>query len=208
MTEVDTFLEGAQAVLAALSDAKVAQAWEKASVLEGQTVGGLAGHLARSSVWAVDDYLKAGEPDAPLTFDSAGAYYAGIVERATEADHAAVRQRSAQVGEAGPEAVVAEMRERIKDLEPRLAAAGADRPVAVIGGAVMRLGDYLQTRIVEQVVHLDDLGRSVGKTFPIPEDCVAAALAVGVDLGRHRFGDVAMIRSLFRDTGSSVLPVL
>lgn len=204
----EAFLSGARAVLAAVSDPIVAEQWDAPSVLEGQTVAGLVGHLARGAVWAVGDYMSAGEPDGPLTFESAGAYYAFVADATSEADHGAIRQRGAQVAAEGHAALVERLTDRIAGIESQLRKAGPDRRVAVIAGAVVRLGDYLQTRVVEQVVHLDDLARSVGKDWPVPDECVAIALAVAVDIGRLRFGDAAMVRALYRHTASDVLPVL
>ena len=41
----------------------------------------------------------------------------------------------------------------------------------------MRLDDYLVTRLVEQVVHLDDLARSLGvESWPVPDDHVKLVL--------------------------------
>lgn len=207
--DIAAFLAGAGAVLEALSDPRVADAWDSPSVLEGQAVSGLAGHLARGGVWVVADYLAGEEPAGPLTFDSAGAYYARLVEQMGEEAHVAIRRRGAQVGADGHEALVRTLTERLDGLAPLLAGTGPERRLAVIGGAVLRLGDYLRTRIVEQVVHLGDLARSVGaEDWSLPADCVATALAVGVEIGRIRFGDQELVRALFRHTGSDVLPVL
>lgn len=40
-------------VLSAVSDHRVATRWDDPSVLAEQTIGSLAGHLARGSVWAL-----------------------------------------------------------------------------------------------------------------------------------------------------------
>jgi hypothetical protein len=71
-----------------------------------------------------------------------------------------------------------------------------------------RLDDYLLTRLVEQVVHLDDLARSLGvEPWPNAPEAQALVISCGAEIGRRRFGDAAMIRALYRaDVG--VLPVL
>lgn len=79
--------------------------------------------------------------------------------------------------------------------------------MAVLAGKVMRLGDYLASRIVEQVVHLDDLGRSVGVDWPAPEPSVAVTVAVAIDIGMHRHGGAALVRGLYRDGFGGVFPV-
>jgi hypothetical protein len=98
---------------------------------------------------------------------------------------------------------------KLASIETKLRGIDMDRRLAVFAGAVMRVGDYLETRIVEQVVHLCDLAASVGAdVWPLPDECVAITMAVGVNIGRARFGDRAMVTAIFRDTGSRVLPVL
>jgi uncharacterized protein (TIGR03083 family) len=205
---VETFLMGADAAVSALALPEVAAAWSRPSVLEDQSVGSLAGHLARGSVWVVADYLSAGEPEKPVSFESASAYYAELAGRATPEAHAAVRKRGADVAAAGPEAVLATARDRAAELRATLAGQPAERRVEVIGGAVMRLGDYLTTRVVEQVVHLDDLARSVDVDVRIPEPCVETALVVGVDIARLRHGSAAAVRALYRRGFGGILPVL
>ncbi|HET9443716.1 MAG TPA: maleylpyruvate isomerase N-terminal domain-containing protein [Acidimicrobiales bacterium] len=188
----------------------VEAAWERPSVLEDQPVSGLVGHLARGAVWAVGDYLDAGEPAGPVTFASAGEYFATVAGRATQDDHRLVRERGAAVASVGREALLATLEARLAALGPRLAGLPGDRLVTVIGGTVMRLDDYLATRIVEQVVHLDDLTRSVGvEAWPLPEESRRLAVEVGVDIARRRHGDGPLIRALYRrGFADGALPVL
>jgi hypothetical protein len=205
----DLFLEGAAVVAGALADDGVAAAWDKPSVLAGQTVGGLAGHLARGGIWVVGDYLAGAEPPPPVTFDSAAHYFATIVTVSTEAQDQAIRARGASVGAAGPAAVVAEASRRLDELRPQLAAMRPDRLLAVAGGTIMGLGDYLVTRLVEQVVHLDDLARSIeGPGWPMPAEAEALVIALAGEIGTRIHGPTAMIRALYR-TGfaDAVLPV-
>ncbi len=71
--------------------------------------------------------------------------------------------------------------------------------MTVAGGKVMRLADYLETRIVEQVVHLDDLARSVDHPrWATPAGADDLVIAVGVEVARRRRGDLAVLRALFR----------
>jgi Mycothiol maleylpyruvate isomerase N-terminal domain len=207
---VELFLEGAEAVVRALDDASVAAAWDRSSVLEDQQVSGLAGHLARGAVWVVGDYLDAGPPDGPADFDTAAEYFAAMVSAASEEDNRAIRQRGADVGAVGRDELLHTVRRRLDALRPRLRALAPNQLLAVAGGNVMRLDEYLTTRIVEQVVHLDDLARSVERDpWPLPDAAHDLAIAVGVDVGRRRSGDTAMIRALYRrGFADACLPVL
>jgi len=204
------FLAGARVVADAVAGPDVGLAWDRPSVLAEQTVGGLAGHLARGAVWVTGDYAAGDEPPGPVRFDSAGAYFATLADMATEESNRAIRDRGASVAAGGQAAVVAELEERLAALARLLPALGTDRRIAVVGGAVMRLGDYLGTRIVEQTVHLDDLARSLGRgPWPIPGAALDLTLAVAVDIGTARHGGPAMVRALFRDGfAGDALPVL
>ncbi len=158
---VETYLAGAAAVVRAVSDPDVALWWDEPSVLEEQTVGSVAGHVARGGVWLVADYLAAGEPPDGPDFDSAADYFARVSDGLDDAGHRAVRARSAAIAADGPEALAARASDRLDEVTAVLRATDMQRLVSVLGGRSMRLGDYLATRIVEQAVHLDDLQRSV-----------------------------------------------
>jgi hypothetical protein len=204
----DDFLLGARAVLTALSDPAVAAAWDQPSVLADQTVGGLAGHLARGGVWVVDDYLDLDPPSAP-TFADAAAYFTQVA-RMGPADHQAIRDRGAAIAADGPDGVVARLTDRIAGLEPRLRAEPADRLLPVSGGG-MALDAYLATRVLEQVVHLDDLARSVPGVVPaVPDSLVARVTTLGAAIAVERHGATAVLRHLFRTDvpGPAVVPVL
>ena len=207
---VEVFLQGAQVVAAALADPAVVAAWDLPSVLEEQRVGGLAGHLARGAVWVVSDYLDVGVPAGPVDFSCAGEYFVALASAASPEDHRAVRERGAQVAAAGHEELRRTLDQRLATLGPRLRSCEVRQQIAVIGGKVMRLDDYLTTRIVEQVVHLDDLARSVGcAPWPLPTRAAEVTVAVGADIAVRRSSSTAVIRALYRRGWSeAVLPVL
>lgn len=205
---IELFLDGASVVAEAVASDVVGQKWDEPSVLEEQTVGGLAGHLARGGIWVVREYLGIDVSDRPADFDSAGHYFAHFADHASADDHRAIRDRGAAVAAKGQSDVVGNARLALEALRVELLAAGPDRLMSVIGGRVMRVEDYLATRIVEQVVHLDDLGRSVGTEWAMPEAAVALVLEIGVDVGVRRRGAAAMTRALFRHGFADALPVL
>jgi uncharacterized protein (TIGR03083 family) len=205
---VPVFLECAEVSLSALADRSVAAAWDSPSVLEGWPVGDLARHLARG-IWLVGEYLAAEPPSKAPSFASPADYFAVLAERATEADYRASHQREATLTPATHDELVTMLSERLKALPGQLASGPPDRLVAVFAGLVIRLDHYLATRIVEQVVHLDDLARSVGhKPWPTPS-ADRLVVVVGADVGLRRFGGTAMIRALYRDGFSeAAFPVL
>ncbi len=212
-TDVDLrplYLAGCEAVLAALRAPEVALGWDRPSVLEDQPVGSLAGHLARGAIWLVGDYLRGPEPTGPADFTDAAEYFSVLVAASTPADDAAVRARGAQVAAAGHAALVEEVTDRLPAMRARLDAADPARLVTVFGGRSMSLGAYLATRVVEQVVHLDDLARSLDcPPVALPDGSVEIALDVALRIARIRSGDSALVRALYRQGfAEAVLPVL
>lgn len=207
---VSLFLAGADVIALALRDHAVADTWDRPSVLEDQSVGGLAGHLARSGIWVVGEYLDAGVPPGPVDFSSAGEYYAMFVGPASTEAHQAIRDRGAAVALAGVEALLRRIDDSLGELRPRLQVLDGDHLISVAGGNVMRLDDSLTTRIVEQTVHLDDLARSIGcEPWPLPTGAMDLTVAVGTEIGSRRVGTTAMMRALYRgEFARGALPVL
>jgi hypothetical protein len=206
---VPVFLEGARAVSEAIADGAVAEAWDQPSVLEDQAVSGLVGHLARGGVWVVGDYLTDDEPPGPVDFQSAAEYFDGVVSVASAEVNRGSRQRGAAIASVGHAELVRQLAHRLESLGPTIEA-DPDRLVAVIGGAVMRLRDYLATRVVEQAVHLGDLARSINHSpWPYPEEGQNLAIEIAIDMARHRHGSSALLRALYRSgQAAHVFPVL
>ena len=204
------FLDGARIVAHAIADPAVAQAWGDPSVLDEQLVGGLAGHLARGGVWVVADYLDGDPPSGSVDFDSAAEYFTAFTDLASPEAHQGIRDRAAEVAAVGPDELVLQLNQRLHFLETRLRSLDANALVGVIAGKVMRVADYLVTRVVEQVVHLDDLARSIDREpweYPVAGEDLA--IEVGVDIARLRAGRVGLVRALYRNGyAEATLPVL
>jgi len=206
---VETFLEGVHVVAAALASPAVAEAWDRPSVLEGQRVSGLVGHLARGGVWVVADYLDAGAPEGPVDFTSASDYFATLMGAVSPDDHQANRERGATIAAVGRVELLRALDQHVDALGPRLRSLEMSHLLAVINGKVIRLDDYLATRIVEQVVHLDDLARSIDHDpWPMPPAAHDLTIAVGIDIARHQAGALPFIRALYRQGfAQQLLPV-
>jgi len=208
MDSIAIFLGCASVVHEAIADKAVAAAWDRPSVLEEQRVSNLCGHLARGT-WVVGEYLDSRPPTGPPDFNSAAEYFSLLSDRATEEFHRANRQREANLVPAGHGELVTTLGDHLEGLGKMLRSGAPDRLVAVFSGLVIRLDHYLVTRIVEQVVHLDDLARSVGRdSWPTPE-ADALVVAIGAEIGLRRRGSTAMIRALYRQGFTEgTIPVL
>lgn len=163
------------------------------------TVGGLAGHLARSVLqveWFLDGEIVGADPVSPVR------YYARLVGTSLLdfALNVGVRARSEETAAAGPATVAEQAHAAWRKLAQRLGQEPADRRVAVLHrpGEEMLLDGYLQTRCVELAVHLDDLVLSVGVQSQTPEATLAVAADVPVAAARDRHGDQAVLHALAR----------
>ena len=193
------FLDAAQGAVRLLGESSVVQRWDDESVLAEFSVAALAGHLLRS-IKTVDLYLNAPAPDGERV--TAAQYYLSfdITPDISSPLNRDVRKRGAEMSAAGPVAVAEEARRLVGRLSERLEREESGRGVAVLGGLAMSLDDYLCTRVVELVVHLDDLALSVGKDASVSLDPSTTGWAIStlVDIARLRHGDVAVVRSLSR----------
>lgn len=203
------FLAAVAAAVRFLEGPELAARWEEESALARFSVRGLAGHLLRATT-SVEAYLDRPEPGSGEEVLSAAAYYAAAVysdigdARYTGPDldsdlHVAVRARGEEAAGGGPETLAREWSEAAGRLSTRLAAEAPDRRVRVFNNLVIRLDDYLATRLVELCIHTDDLAVSLGVPPPaLPAAATGLAVATLVDLARLRHGDTAVLRALAR----------
>lgn len=197
-TVIESFLSAARTMVAALSTPAIAQRWEEPSALEGYTVGGLTAHTARS-IRTVVAYLDGPEPAGAVT--SPAEYFLNGLRDDDPVDselHRGIRRRAAEAAAAGPKQLVESASADLATLTWRLAAT-PERTVEVFGGATMLLSEYLITRLVEIVVHLDDLAHSVGAELPEPPGAaIDLTLATLFEIAVARNGSQAMMRALSR----------
>jgi uncharacterized protein (TIGR03083 family) len=188
---------------AALAHAdEVGAAWTSPSALSGFTVGGLVSHLyaaLRRLEVAMDDDL----PEQPVPVPVAAFY--GANRLADEAAPlagipAAIVEDAEHRAELGHQAVVRRLDEVRQRLGARLPADDPDRPVPVVQvpGGTTSLAGYVRTRIVELVVHTDDLATSVGRSAAPPADAAAVTIGVLLELGEARVGNLGVIRAMSR----------
>ena len=193
------FLKAIDASRPVLAAPETAGRWEGPSALADLTVRGLAGHLVRAAV-VVERYLHPPEPLDELPIAPARYYLTLVTTSDVGApENVEVRRRGEEMAAEGHEALVRRFDETRGLLEKRFQEEPRDRKLRVAGDLVMLLDDYLLTRIVEVVVHTDDLAVSVGVDTPLFGAAVMdAALAHLVDVARTRHGDLHVLRALCR----------
>ncbi|HEV2757418.1 MAG TPA: maleylpyruvate isomerase N-terminal domain-containing protein [Actinomycetota bacterium] len=192
------FLDAARVAADLIAAPEVERAWDGPSALREFTVRGLSGHLLRATT-SVEAYLNRREPEGEPV--SAAEYYVQAVgEPDVDSElHRAVRQRGEEQAAGGYESVRDEAHRMIDRLEARLDAEPPDRKVEAFKGIVLRLDDYLVTRLIELVVHIDDLAVSVGLPVPaLPPEATWPAIDALVETARLKHGDTAVLRALAR----------
>lgn len=188
---------------AVLASPEVAGRWESPSALAEMTVGALAGHLLRAATTL--HASLASTPGGGSSFDAAG-YFLSIEGLAGPGGidlgsplHAGIRQRAMSEGAGGAGDVLARWDETASRLADALRSESPERVVAAREGRPMTLGEYTVTRLVELVVHTDDLAASVGVDAPpFPSDAYDLVVGCLVEMAVRRHGPGAVVRALTR----------
>lgn len=198
----EDFLVAAESAYELVGRVEVVQRWEQPSALPEMSVGALAAHLG-FQVLVVHAAVTAGhgvsdEVPVPLLehYSRAPWVRAGIDDE----PNVRIRTTAVQSADAGHDALTASLQQAIRDL--RTAFRSAERPARIRMPGwdwALSFEDYLVTRVMEIVVHSDDLAVSVDVDPPmLPHEVLGPVLAllVGVSLQRH--GQAAVVRALSR----------
>lgn len=196
----DQYLDAARTALALASDTAVTAAWTGPSALAGFTVGGLATHLLQqiTSVTAGLAADHAGKDTVTLF-----GHYDRAAWLAADIDNdynTGIRDGGEKAAAAGPDAVLTDAADALTALDTALAAMdGTETSGNVRWPYAMTLDDFLRTRILELVVHSDDLAYSVGADTPaFSEDAFDTAAWMLTRLAAKRHGQANLVRALAR----------
>jgi hypothetical protein len=183
-----------------IADPAVGAAWDAPSALPEMSVGALAAHLGRQVVLTAD-VLAADPPEqSPISLLEHYQRSAWANSPLDDPANVGIRNRSDTGAAAGQGAVAKQVRAAADALGPALDGVSLDRVVVLPWtGWALTLEDYLSTRTLEIVIHLDDLAVSVGATPPaLPEEASDGTLVLLTRLAAHRHGSAALIRALSR----------
>ncbi|MBN6057194.1 maleylpyruvate isomerase N-terminal domain-containing protein [Nonomuraea sp. RK-328] len=195
-----SYLTAAESAVALLGDPAVAAAWDKPSALTEFSVAGLAGHLGHQLV-RVDGLLAA---EATPGVEPIGLleHYARSPWVEAGLDHeinVGIRRAGEESAAAGPAALASTTAELLDRQRATLPDEPADRVLDLPSGWSLLLDDFLMTRMIELVVHSDDLAASVGVETPaLPARVVDPVVDLLARLAVHRHGATAVIRTLSR----------
>jgi hypothetical protein len=189
-----------------VSRPQIAHYWDEESSCEGMTVGGLARHLIAQAEHVVT-LLSPGAPTRPdaETLGISG-HYARSAWAHSDLDdpvNTSMRDRANAQGATGYGAAAAALADARSRLPETLAGAPEFAFLAWQGWS-LATDDFLVTRLMEIVVHSDDLAVSVGLPTPaFGADVLDPVLRLLSTLSVQRHGEVALVRTLTRPQRAS-----
>jgi hypothetical protein len=191
--------------LDAASDLRIGRRWSDPSSLPDMSIGDLVGHLLHSGIILLEESLDlpvpAGEPMTTAVLFSI------IPFDADDDIHGNVRKVAAAHGDGGQVDLLARAAACRERLVTRLAAEPPERVVgpAVSGSTISwGLDDFIAARILELVVHFDDLIASVDLgEVKLPTPAVALTCHLGIDIAMRRHGPASVMRALYRSDRNS-----
>ncbi|QNK80029.1 maleylpyruvate isomerase N-terminal domain-containing protein [Nakamurella sp. PAMC28650] len=187
-----------------VGSAEVADAWGRESALPGMTVGGLARHLVSQPQCAVEFLTTPGPPDARV-LTLVGHYERVDWWRAPVGapENTSIRDDFNQMGSAGRNESVGVLAWSREQLGAAIAAAGPTTYVPWQDCA-LPTDDFLVVRLMEIVVHADDLACSVGLATPaFGPEVLEPVLALLAALSAQRRGQDSVLRTLSRHERSA-----
>ena len=193
------FVAATDHVAAIVSREDVRASWREQSALAEWEVGGLVAHLANQPVTTV--VLLSAEPIGdPITLEEHYARSAWVRASLDDEVNVSIRESGDARAAEGPDAVLATVTEAREALPDLLAGQPDERAVFIPwAGWSLGLDDFLTGRLMEVVVHGEDVAASVGFTAPaLPHDVLDPVLRLLTRLAVTRHGQGAVVSALTR----------
>ena len=194
----EAFLEAARISGELAQRSEVAEHWTDESACAGMTVGGLAHHLV--SQLTNTTRLLSAEPrdEAPIPLLEHYERAAWVKADLDDDVNVQIREGADEDAAGGPDALPSLVDDALAAL-PDLFAHSADTVWIPWQGWSLTTEDYLTTRMMEMVVHSDDLAASVDLPTPaFPEAVVGPVFMLLTGVAARRHGQVALVRALSR----------
>ena len=195
----EDFLASAAVASQLLREPAVGERWEDPSALPEFSVRGLAGHLAHQ-VLRVRDVLD-NPVEGPVRSLLGHYESAEWVDTPLDAEiNVWVRRSGEQTAEAGQKALADRFDAALAELRGVLAREAPERLVRMPWVSwTVRLDDFLVTRMLELMVHTDDLAVSVDLPTPLPPPRASdRVLTLLSQLAARRHGPTPVLRALSR----------
>jgi hypothetical protein len=194
----DAYLSVAETAATLLREPAVSARWSEPSALADFSVAGLARHLANQVTRTVA-LLAAAPGSAAIPVLQHYTRNAWVTSGVDGADNVRIRQQGEQAAATiTPQALADEVDAALAELHRVVPAEPAER-VVDLGDWGLTVDDFLITRVMELVVHTDDLAISVGVPTPeMPAAATDATVQLLVRVAAWRHGPLAVVRALAR----------
>lgn len=182
----------------------VARCWQQESSCEGMTVGALAFHLADQVRHVLNALAEPPREEAPIAVLEHYRRAAWVRSGLDEEPNTSVRDDAEDKSTAGPDELQGRLRADLAALPSALqpAVSGERQPNTVFlpwQGWALTTQDFLVTRLMEMVVHADDLAVSIGEEPPeFSTPVIGAVLGLLAGVAAERHGQAALVRALSR----------
>ncbi len=202
--EVSNYVDAADWLMGLIGSQELAATWTQPSALTRYTTGGVAAHVLAGAVLRLKDLLEESEPADRRRVGIPEMFGPNRMAGPDDDDplFVAVRSRSEELAEQGPLELLTMCAGPYAWLQEVLPRSLADRPVSLlrVPDGQTSLRDCLRTRLLEIVVHGDDLVASVPgwEPAPPPAGAVGACLGVCLELAAARVGGLGALRAFTR----------
>jgi len=194
------WVETSQSALDLAAVPQVEARWGDPSSLPDMTIGALVGHVLHSGILFLEECLDQPVPTArPIR---TAALFSMIPLDVDDDVNTAVRDVAVAYSGDGPDDLLERTGACRARLVVRLSKEPADRVLtsAVSGYPVpWQLDEFLAARILELVVHLDDLATSLDDMeLDLSKAAIALTCHVGIDICMRRHGPLPVMQALYR----------
>jgi hypothetical protein len=200
LTLTDAVLGSARVVRDLALSQPVRDRWDEESACAGMSIGGLAHHLAGQATALVR--LLPEEPDDGDLIPVREHYRRAAWANSGPDDEAnvSIREGADEQATGGYDALADRLDGDLAALPSALGQATDDRPVLIPWqGWSLTAHDLAVTRLMEMVVHADDLAASIDRPTPdFPDEAVRVVLELLSQVALDRHGQAALVRALSR----------
>ena len=196
------FLVAAESAIELIGRVEVVRRWDDPSALAHMSVGGLAAHLG-DQILPVHAAVTAGTnvtDDEPISLLDHYDRVAWANSDIDDPSNVTIREGAEEHAEPGHDRLVASLQHALRDIRTAFEALVLPPAISMPWWDwSLSFDDYLVGRVMEIVVHNDDLAVSVDTPPPVlPEPVLGPVLALLVGISLNRHGQAAVVRALSR----------
>lgn len=194
----DAYLSAAETAATLLREPALSVRWAEPSALADYSTGGLARHLAYQIVATVP-FLAAAPGTSAIPVIDHYTRNAWVTSGVNGTDNVEIRRRNERIAAETTAQALADDTDaalaKLRDIVP----AEPPQRIVDVGDWGLAVDDFLLTRVMELVVHVDDLAVTLGVPTPeMPAAATEATIQLLAQLAAWRHGPLAVVRALAR----------